>query len=69
MNTTHEDDSHQHPNYYRLFEGIRGFKSNEHIPKQEFFAQLGKSNSGLTGKQQSVLLHFNIIVSTFSVRI
>ncbi|HOF81256.1 MAG: carbonic anhydrase [Bacteroidales bacterium] len=42
MNTTHEDDSHQHPNYYRLFEGIRGFKSNEHIPKQEFFAQLGK---------------------------
>jgi len=30
------EEKHHEPNYHRLFEGIRGFKSNEHIPKQEF---------------------------------
>lgn len=29
-------------NYNKLLDGIRGFKANEHIPKQEFFAQLSK---------------------------
>ena len=42
METKHEEEKHHEPNYHRLFEGIRGFKSNEHIPKQEFFAELGK---------------------------
>ena len=36
MEEIHEEEKHHEPNYHRLFEGIRGFKSNEHIPKQEF---------------------------------
>ncbi len=40
--TENENNNSQQINYNRLFEGIRGFKANEHIPKKEFFAQLGK---------------------------
>ncbi|HPW65549.1 MAG TPA: FkbM family methyltransferase [Salinivirgaceae bacterium] len=42
MKTTREENNYPRPNYNKLFEGVRGFKSNEHIPKKEFFAQLGK---------------------------
>lgn len=35
-------DNSEQVNYNKLFEGIRGFKANEHIPKKEFFEQLGK---------------------------
>jgi carbonic anhydrase len=43
MNTTNpEDDSLQTLDYNRLFEGVRDFKTNEFIPRQQFFAELGK---------------------------
>lgn len=38
--TNSEDDNSQQLNYNRLFDGIRGFKANEHIPRKEFFSQI-----------------------------
>ncbi len=37
-----EEESVQQINYNKLFDGIRGFKANEHIPRQEFYAELSK---------------------------
>lgn len=31
--------------YKRLFEGIRGFKSNEFVPRQQFFEELGQQQN------------------------
>lgn len=31
--------------YKRLFEGIREFKANEYIPRQQFFEELGKKQN------------------------
>lgn len=42
MQTTHEEENVQQINYNKLFEGIRGFKTNEHIPRKEFYAQLSQ---------------------------
>ncbi|NLL28295.1 MAG: carbonic anhydrase [Bacteroidales bacterium] len=38
--TNSEDDNSQQINYNKLFDGIRGFKANEHIPRKEFFSQI-----------------------------
>jgi len=40
-----EDEIAQPVNYNKLFEGIRGFKANEHIPRQEFYAQLSRQQN------------------------
>lgn len=41
-----QDDSPQAIDYYsKLFDGVRSFKTNEFIPRQQFFEELGKSQN------------------------
>ncbi|MDD3787474.1 MAG: carbonic anhydrase [Petrimonas sp.] len=42
MKKTPEDNSSTPIDYNRLFEGIRDFKANEFIPRQQFFEELGQ---------------------------
>ena len=38
--TNSEDDNSKQLNYNKLFDGIRSFKANEHIPRKDFFSQI-----------------------------
>src|SRR5690554_3300491 len=53
--------------YKRLFEGIREFKANEYIPRQQFFEELGKKQNPHTlfiGCSDSRVVP-NLIIQTF----
>ena len=44
-----QDDSPQAIDYYsKLFDGVRSFKTNEFIPRQQFFEELGKSQKHIS---------------------